>query len=303
MRIFTINIAMLPNVRLIGHVNYTTPWKHFTRTIDEYIMYIVERGELYITEGTNDYCLKKGDSLILEPNIIHTGFKESCCNYYYIHFNIPGLLNPTDKSLNEVAAEMNRKRALSLSENNYLNKLPYDPIIYLPKHFDFEGESELLSILVEANYDFHQKYENYKAITSLRFLELIIKMSRIYATKILQESNPHFSKSFLRIHELIDHINTHYSENITCEVIEELFESNYDYLNRVFKRAFGYTIMNYITHLRITKAKDLICTTSISFSEIGYLVGINDQYYFSKLFKKHTGMSPSQYAKNRYNVD
>lgn len=294
---------MLPNVRFMGHINFTTPWKHFTRTIDEYIMYIVEKGELYITEGSNEYCLKKGDSLILEPNIVHTGFKESCCNYYYIHFNKTGFLNPTDKSLDEVAAEMNRNRALSLTDDIFLEKLPYDSIIYLPKHCHFEGGSELLSILNEAAYDFYQKYENYKAITSLRFLELIIKMSRIYATNILQDSNPHFSKSFLRIHELIDYINKHYSENITCERIEELFESNYDYLNRVFKKMFGYTIMNYVTHLRITKAKDLISTTSIKFSEIGYLVGINDQYYFSKLFKKHTGMSPSQYAKNRYNVD
>jgi len=294
---------MFPNVRFLGHINFTTPWKHFTRIIDEHIMYIVERGELYITEGSNEYCLKKGDSLIMEPNIVHTGFKESCCGYYYIHFNKPGFLMPTDKSLDEIAAEMNSQRVLSLTENIFLEKLVYDSIIYLPKHYHFEDERELLSILVEANYDFYQKYENYKAITSLRFLELIIKMSRIYATILLRDSNPHFSKSFLRVHELVDHINIHYSENITCKGIEELFESNYDYLNRVFKRVFGYTIMNYVTHLRITKAKDLICTTSISFSQIGYLVGINDQYYFSKLFKKHTGMSPSQYAKNRYNVD
>ena len=294
---------MLPNVRLLGNINFTTPWKHFTRTTDEYIMYIVERGELYIAEGSNEYCLKKGDSLILEPNLIHTGSNESCCHYYYIHFNKPGFLNPTDKSLDEVAEEMNRKRALSLTADIFLDKLPYDPITYLPKYYHFEDESELLSILIQANYDFYQKYENYKAITSLRFLELIIKMSRIYATKILQDSNPHFSKSFVRIKDLIDYINKHYAQNITCGEIEELFESNYDYLNRVFKRMVGYTIMNYITHLRITKAKELICNTSISFSQIGYLVGIDDQYYFSKLFKKHTGMSPSQYAKNRYNIN
>ena len=46
-------------------------------------------------------------------------------------------------------------------------------------------------------------------------------------------------------------------------------------------------------------AKELIETTPINFSEIGYLVGIDDPYYFSKLFKKYTGMTPTQYYKSK----
>lgn len=266
-------------------------------------MYVIEKGELYIAEGSNEYCLKKGDFLILEPNITHSGFNESCCHYYYIHFNNTGFLKPTYKSLDEITTEMHRKRAISLTADIFLDKLPYDPITYLPKYYHFEDESELLSILIQANYDFYQKYENYRTITSLRFLELVIKMSRIYATKILQDSNPHFSKSFVTIKALLDYISKNYSQNITQEKIEELFEGNYDYLNRMFKKMVGYTIMNYVTHLRLTKAKELMCSTSMSFSQIGYIVGIDDPYYFSKLFKKNTGMSPSQYSKNRYNID
>ncbi len=49
--------------------------------------------------------------------------------------------------------------------------------------------------------------------------------------------------------------------------------------------------------LRINNAKQLIASTDLAFSEIAYLVGIRDRYYFSRLFKKLTGMSPTEYYK------
>ncbi len=54
--------------------------------------------------------------------------------------------------------------------------------------------------------------------------------------------------------------------------------------------------MKYLNMMRINKAKELIEVTPLKFSEIAYLVGINDPYYFSKLFKKYTGLTPTQYT-------
>jgi YesN/AraC family two-component response regulator len=59
----------------------------------------------------------------------------------------------------------------------------------------------------------------------------------------------------------------------------------------------GRTIINYLNFVRVKKAGDLIADTDINFSEIGYLVGIDDPYYFSKIFKKYTGLSPTLYRK------
>ena len=56
-------------------------------------------------------------------------------------------------------------------------------------------------------------------------------------------------------------------------------------------------VFAYLNILRINNAKQLISTTDLPFSEIAYLVGIEDRYYFSKLFRKMTGMSPTEYYK------
>ena len=64
-----------------------------------------------------------------------------------------------------------------------------------------------------------------------------------------------------------------------------------------FAALTGSPVFTYINILRINNAKQLIATTDLPFSEIGYLVGVEDRYYFSKLFRKMTGMSPSDYYK------
>ena len=65
----------------------------------------------------------------------------------------------------------------------------------------------------------------------------------------------------------------------------------------MFSNLTGSPIFTYINILRIYNAKQLIATTDLPFSEIAYLVGIEDRYYFSKLFHKATGMSPTEYYK------
>ena len=69
------------------------------------------------------------------------------------------------------------------------------------------------------------------------------------------------------------------------------------YCGALFSQETGQTILQYTNRLRITKAKELLHFTNDSVSEIAAEVGIEDLYYFSRLFKKLVGMSPSEYRK------
>lgn len=104
-------------------------------------------------------------------------------------------------------------------------------------------------------------------------------------------------KSDVIAEQLLRYLNQNYTKHLTSREIEELFEGNFDYLNRVFSSLTGSPVFAYLNILRINNAKQLISTTDLPFSEIAYLVGIEDRYYFSKLFRKMTGMSPTEYYK------
>ncbi|GLC30816.1 AraC family transcriptional regulator [Clostridium omnivorum] len=299
MDLLSIDTSIVPTVRFMGHVDYTKPWKHFNRTINEYILYIVKSGDLYIKENAKEYHLAKGDLLLLEPNIEHYGFKEAVCHYYYFHFKHPEINRVTDKSYDEISKELIVKRKSSLN-SEYLNyNSDTSSEFYLPKYYHYENENELISLLVNADSDFYQRYEGYKKIVSIKLLEILIKISRDYTSTKIENSQPHFSKAFTKCRNIQQYLNSNYQNKITSADIEETFESNYDYLNRVFQKMTGFTILNYLNILRINHAKDLFDTTNIKISEVGYLVGIDDPYYFSKLFKKLTGLTPSQYIKNK----
>jgi AraC-like DNA-binding protein len=66
---------------------------------------------------------------------------------------------------------------------------------------------------------------------------------------------------------------------------------------RSFKRAYGRTPQNYRIHYLILQAKSLLSDTRLSVSGIANICGYSDQYYFSRLFKKHTGVTPSEYRR------
>ena len=66
----------------------------------------------------------------------------------------------------------------------------------------------------------------------------------------------------------------------------------------IFAQEMGMTFSEYLTGLRMNKAKELLRTTQMRSSDIAYAVGYNDPHYFSYLFKKHTGMTPRDFRKD-----
>ena len=71
------------------------------------------------------------------------------------------------------------------------------------------------------------------------------------------------------------------------------------YFSTVFARETGQTFKEYLTDIRMEKAKELLMCTSMQTAEIGYEVGYKDPHYFSFIFKKKQGCSPTEYRNRR----
>ena len=96
---------------------------------------------------------------------------------------------------------------------------------------------------------------------------------------------------------ILKYLNTNFQEKITLATLGEKFFLSEVTLCNYFKKYLGVTFLEYLSHLRITKAKELLLTTKKSMEEIAVAVGLGSANYFGLFFKKAVGLSPMQFRK------
>lgn len=99
------------------------------------------------------------------------------------------------------------------------------------------------------------------------------------------------------ISDIIDYINTYYKNKLTLKMIADHFEINESYLSRMFKNETGKNLIYFINELKMKKALELLSEPHMMIKEASSMVGMDDQFYFNKVFKKFYGVSPSEFRK------
>ncbi|EGL19509.1 response regulator receiver domain protein [Paenibacillus sp. HGF7] len=95
--------------------------------------------------------------------------------------------------------------------------------------------------------------------------------------------------------EAKDWIDAHFVEEITLEQAAERVHLSLHYFSKMFKRHMGESFIDYVTRLRIDRAKELMKNDELSLKEVCFEVGYKDPNYFSRVFRKVTGISPTGY--------
>jgi len=97
--------------------------------------------------------------------------------------------------------------------------------------------------------------------------------------------------------EIRNYLDQNYQQEMTLQHIAERFYISRENVSRKFKQVTGENLSDYLTHLRVDKAKVLLQNTQMRLSQISELVGYEDEKYFSRVFKKATGQTPREYRK------
>ncbi|MED4956968.1 helix-turn-helix domain-containing protein, partial [Paenibacillus macerans] len=95
------------------------------------------------------------------------------------------------------------------------------------------------------------------------------------------------------------YIGQRYKEELSMEQTAEHVNLSPYYFSKLFKLRTGENFSDYVTRLRIEEAKRLIAEGRLSLKEICYEVGYKDPNYFSRVFKKAAGMTPTEYRQQR----
>lgn len=144
-----------------------------------------------------------------------------------------------------------------------------------------------------------ERHSSYKAqIKNIKnqkkLLQLPFEIARKYCLLIRNYS---FSEYSFLIRNVMNYITLHLSDSLSLSVIADFFQKNPSYLSGQFRKETGESLTDYIQKERMQTAIRYFNTTNMSVAEVAGCVGIHDFSYFSRIFKKYIGQSPSQYRK------
>lgn len=260
----------LPQVSIADFADIKPPYVHFRRKYHEYILYYILSGELYLTEGDTEYTLGENDFILLNPSREHVGRKTSTCRFLYVHFSFP--------------FQETKKEDAS--------------ILLVPKYYHIESAQTILAchtLSEKLVATYHNRNLYYEEQTGCYLYELLLIIAREHITGIHVEKAKIHGAARHIIPDLITFLNESYFMDLSGEEIEQRYNYNFDYLNRQFKKWTGQTIFNYLNAVRIESAKQLLSTGYYTISDIALKTGFRDVYYFSRVFKKCTGLTPGKY--------
>lgn len=97
------------------------------------------------------------------------------------------------------------------------------------------------------------------------------------------------------LQKCIEYISNYFHEDLSIKKVANKVHLSHTYFSRLFKKELGVSFVEYVTNIRVKRAKWLLANTNDTIEAIAAQVGFNTPNYFSSIFKKHVGMSPSEY--------
>jgi two-component system, response regulator YesN len=132
--------------------------------------------------------------------------------------------------------------------------------------------------------------DNFASVASLKEF-LLGKISLVMSA----ESKRKASSMDKIVHSVVRYINDHVSEDLSLTDLASHAGLSKNYLCYVFKKEMKTTLLNYIVDVRMRRARELLRDGNHRMYEVGDMVGYHDYAYFSQIFKRQTGMTPSEY--------
>ncbi|MET3545566.1 AraC-like DNA-binding protein [Paenibacillus favisporus] len=170
---------------------------------------------------------------------------------------------------------------------NFFWAEPYNHI-----HLPFKGVTkkvitkEILGYIREFNHVWMSKQPFYHIQARALFELILHRLLTNYYRKAPMPIDP-------RIKKLTEYISEHYSENLSIAELAEWLHLSPVYLGRLFKQNTGTTLKEYIKRIRINNAEMMLSSGDFTVKNAAEMCGIDDIYYFSKLFKEMKGYPPS----------
>lgn len=246
----------------------------------------VDKGCVCVQAGDNQYQLCSGDIIFHQPNEFHA-------------FKAQGKIAPNLVAISFLTASpainfyRNRSFTLTLEERTIISKIIHEArhAFSTPLHVP-----SVEQVLPSDNAPFGSE----------QLIQLYLELFLILAKRNHTTSNSanlihHPTPMELSIHSkrvesIIEYMNLHIREKLTIQDICEEFSISRSCLHSLFYKEKHCGAMDYFNHLKLNYAKEMMRHSTMNLTEIAHSLSYSSLQYFSKQFKKSTGMSPLEYS-------
>lgn len=281
------SVSPLPQLVTIGSSVWKPGMRHFSRNFGLYDVLFVKSGCIYMAEEDRQYEVRAGHMLTLEPGKTHVGYRETSedTKLYWLHIK-------HDSARSRTPAEQ-IPWSLVLRKGTDSDPDPVKRPIFIPKF----GELELETVwpILEEMVRLHDRLtvETVLQLQSL-YVGLLAKLQELIGRSKTE------SRSGKLAAAVAAYLRKHERQPFAAEQLEREFHYNLDYISRCLKRHTGMSPLEYLRHVRMERARRLLeQSEELTVRQIAEMVCIPDPNYFSRMFRKETGMSPAAYRKRR----
>ncbi len=244
-------------------------WKIEPRTIPDHELVLMTGGRGSVTIESKAYPAVKGKMFYFYPGLLHSLMSDSedPMSFYGMHFSY----GRVDYSNNEWFV---------VNEENTLG---------LKTYFECSAYQKVEMLMNDICSEWNEKKPGHELICNGYFLQLIHQLLSF------ADSKKEYYGPVKKIRDIVEYIHENLHKKLTIRNIMSGYGSSQDHLTRLFREHTGFSPVRYINRCRIDKAKELLMDNEIKIKEVADLTGFNDEFYFSRLFKRQEGISPKNF--------
>jgi AraC-like DNA-binding protein len=263
---------------IIFHHDIMVRTSRFTRHWHEKIeLLYFKRGEGYVICNAKKIYACPGVLVVVNSNEMHEiRVSSEPLEYYCLIID-----NHLFKSLHT-----------DVCETKYIGPIYQNQIVFKNRIYNDENISRYFDDIIR---EFDERLAGHELAIKGLIFGLMVRLLRNHVETILTPKQyDSRARNLNRINNTLQYIAKNYNRNITVEELCGNVNLSKYYFLRLFKKATGRSVIDYINYVKINKAEEMLLNSDVNITEAAFACGFNDANYFSRVFKKYKGKSPSE---------
>ncbi len=270
-----------PYIRYCEEDRYQRYWELPSRVLGDYEFVFITKGTGRFTVGGCIYEVNPDDLIFLKPGIEHSAESlQLPFEFLCMHFDL----------------YVSGTASIVTSENQLVfEAIPQKPVKYCKAGLDYpdfatvENSKYLKALFKRIIQEVRNKQKGYNIIIKALFIDVLCALFREIDHSMDEEKYPD------EIVNIMEFIRSNYMKKLYLTDAAAYVHLHHTYVSALFKKHTGVTFTEFLTLHRLTEARKLLLESDKKLEVIAASTGFCDIHHFSKVFKAHEGLSPSQY--------